>query len=187
MADFLVSLSEIPAARSALYRSGIQARLKERASAMEDESLTSKAETFERALMHFTPAISLNVQKQTKDEFGDVKENIKAANENCCRMYYLEERNRRLEARKQWNRQHAVQSLDQLLSECSEPAAAFRSALLQPVEITAHDDQHLFELGLKIKLGAETSVVRDAMMELANTAVFDFPPQTFLQKRTLIV
>lgn len=102
------------------------------------------------------------------------------------RCLYLEERNRRLEARKQWNVQQRV-CHDACLHQLNHLRGQFLAGHLHPVELSGQDDQYLFELGLKLRFGAETDEVCSAMSELSQSVVFDFRPQTLIQRKTLIV
>jgi hypothetical protein len=57
---------------------------------------------------------------------------------------------------------------------------------LPRVYINALDDQHLFELNVKLQYADEDPVVVATLQELAGAAVADFPPEAFLQRGALI-
>jgi len=64
--------------------------------------------------------------------------------------------------------------------------AAFAARVLQSIEIPAHDDQWLFEIGLKLRFGEDPEEVVKAMEGLCSL-VHDFSPQIFIQKKTIPV
>ena len=61
------------------------------------------------------------------------------------------------------------------------------SSGLSPLELNGQDDQYLFELGLKLRFERETKTAVKSLLELTECALVDFPPQVFVQKKTLIV
>ena len=48
------------------------------------------------------------------------------------------------------------------------------------------DDQHLFELNVKLQYAEESDALLAALQELAGVTVLDFPPEAFLQRPTLL-
>jgi hypothetical protein len=48
------------------------------------------------------------------------------------------------------------------------------------------DDQHLFELNVKLQYAEDNDALVAALHELAGAAVLDFPPETFLQRAALL-
>lgn len=153
----------------------------------------SKVDTLEHHLLHYTyskPVLSEDQEPCTK-RLGSERTRLYVdlfernfPDVQGHRCIYLEKRHQRLEARKQWNHQ-----IDALLD--SHPKrnqiSNFKAGRIHSVDIDDSDDQYLFELGLKLRFGAEPDAVANAISELARCAVLDFHPQIFIQKPTLMV
>jgi hypothetical protein len=58
---------------------------------------------------------------------------------------------------------------------------------LPAAPLGASDDQHLFELALRLQHGCDDRLLLPALSELAGSAAADFPAEALLQRRSLLV
>lgn len=74
-----------------------------------------------------------------------------------------------------------------LAANATEQATASNTKWKLPrLHIHALDDQHLFELNVKLQYADEEPVIVATLQELAGAAVADYPPEFFLQRGALL-
>lgn len=61
------------------------------------------------------------------------------------------------------------------------------SGPLKPIHLNAADDQHLFQIGVRLRFGEDPRVILPALLHLSQSDVIDFPPEAFIQHRALMV
>lgn len=67
----------------------------------------------------------------------------------------------------------------------SEPLPGFLS--LPAITLGAADDQHLFELNVRLQYSDDERLLLPALTELAGAVAVDFPAEALLQRRSLLV
>lgn len=64
--------------------------------------------------------------------------------------------------------------------------AALPGAMLARVHVSAVDDQHLFELNVRLQYAEEEEALLHALNELSGATVLDFAPEALLQRPALL-
>ncbi|GMH37014.1 hypothetical protein BSKO_04887 [Bryopsis sp. KO-2023] len=96
-----------------------------------------------------------------------------------------EETEMRFQLRAEW-RQNSNPGNQTWKSRDEDGRTYSRGGPLRRIHVNAADDQHLFQLSVRLRFGEDPRVILPALHELSESILVDFPPQAFLQQKALM-